>query len=134
MPLRWVRINYFFVLNCKGQPFSYFREKLPSFLFNYYKSMSPNKHYSHFKMIHNFPLISFYPCHPHSHFFNSPTALLQHPIIKTKVFWVFSLLKLYKFFIIIFNTNTSVFFSYTINRILINILKVLRGKFSQMRW
>ena len=39
-----------------------------------------------------------------------------------------------KSFIMTFRINISVFFSYTINHILLNILKFLKGKFSHMTW
>ena len=56
-----------------------------------------------------------------------PHRFPNTPIIKDKS-WVFSLLKLRKFFIITFSINISVFFSNTINCILLNILKFWKGK------
>ena len=56
-----------------------------------------------------------------------PHRFPNTPVIKDKS-WVFSLLKLRKFFIIAFSINISVFFSNTINRILLNILKFWKGK------
>ena len=40
---------YFFILYCRDESFPYFREKLPSISFKYYKEISPKKHYSHAK-------------------------------------------------------------------------------------
>ena len=107
----WVRISDIFVFNCRGDWLSYFRKKRPSVSFNYNGRSFPKQNYSHFKIFQQFysDFIYLDPFHP-------------------------LLLKLHKFFIITFCINILVFFSFIINCILLNILKFLKAKFSNMRW
>ena len=53
-------MSYLFVLNCRCESFSCFREKLPSNKFNYYKRMSPKQQYPHIKIFQFFPPDSIY--------------------------------------------------------------------------
>ena len=85
---------------CRGDSLSFFMEKLPSVLFNYYyyKRMSPKQHYSHFKIFQYFFHDSVYldPFHPlpHTSLSVSLSLSLNTPIIKDKKVLSFSLLKL----------------------------------------
>ena len=140
-----VKAMFFFTLSdellfspyCRGESLSFFREKLPSVLFNYYyyKRMSPKQHYSYFKIFQYFfhdsvYLDLFHPL-PHTSLSVSLSLSLNTPIIKDKKVLSFSLLKLVKCFIHIFGIDIPVFFYNAINYILLNILKFLKGKFSQ---
>ena len=120
-------ISYFFVLYCKGESFSYFREKLPSISCNFFNRNSAKNIIHILIYFNNFPLIPFIKTPLPPHLFSSTSMIKDKRVLR------FCAKSQYKFFTINFSINISVFVSYK-KCIPLNILKFLKGKFNHMKW